>query len=41
MGQVPNDSGLSRKHILQQADESLKRLQIDYIDLYQIHASIP
>jgi aryl-alcohol dehydrogenase-like predicted oxidoreductase len=37
MGEGPNDSGLSRKHILQQADESLKRLQVDYIDLYQIH----
>ncbi len=38
MGDGPNDEGLSRKHILQQADESLKRLQLDYIDLYQIHA---
>jgi aryl-alcohol dehydrogenase-like predicted oxidoreductase len=37
MGEGPNDSGLSRKHILQQADESLNRLQLDYIDLYQIH----
>jgi aryl-alcohol dehydrogenase-like predicted oxidoreductase len=37
MGEGPNDSGLSRKHILQQADESLTRLQMDYIDLYQIH----
>lgn len=37
MGEGPNDSGLSRKHILQQADESLARLQMDYIDLYQIH----
>lgn len=37
MGPGPNDSGLSRKHILQQADESLTRLQMDYIDLYQIH----
>lgn len=37
MGQGPNDSGLSRKHILQQADESLRRLGTDYIDLYQIH----
>ncbi|HAW59751.1 MAG TPA: aldo/keto reductase [Bacteroidales bacterium] len=41
MGSGPNDSGLSRKHILQQADESLKRLQIDYIDLYQIHGFDP
>jgi len=37
MGKGPNDSGLSRKHILQQADESLVRLNMDYIDLYQIH----
>lgn len=37
MGAGPNNSGLSRKHILQQADESLKRLNMDYIDLYQIH----
>ena len=37
MGEGPNDMGLSRKHIMQQADESLKRLGLDYIDLYQIH----
>lgn len=37
MGTGPNNSGLSRKHILQQASESLTRLQMDYIDLYQIH----
>lgn len=37
MGPEPNNSGLSRKHILQQADESLSRLKMDYIDLYQIH----
>ena len=36
-GRWPNDSGLSRKHILQQAHESLARLNTDYIDLYQIH----
>jgi aryl-alcohol dehydrogenase-like predicted oxidoreductase len=37
MGEGPNNVGLSKKHILQQADESLKRLNMDYIDLYQIH----
>ena len=37
MGEGSNQSGLSRKHILQQADESLARLRTDYIDLYQIH----
>lgn len=41
MGAGPNQTGLTRKHILQQADESLKRLQIDYIDLYQIHGFDP
>jgi len=37
MGKGPNELGLSKKHILQQADESLSRLNMDYIDLYQIH----
>jgi aryl-alcohol dehydrogenase-like predicted oxidoreductase len=41
MGQGPNSSGLCRKHILQQADESLSRLKVDYIDLYQIHGFDP
>lgn len=41
MGKGPNDSGLSRKHILQQANASLERLNIDYIDLYQIHGFDP
>ena len=33
----PNDSGLSRKHIMDSVHGSLKRLQTDYIDLYQAH----
>ncbi len=37
MGEGPNDEGLSRAHILQAVEASLKRLQIDYIDLYQTH----
>ena len=37
MSENPNGSGLSRKHILHQIDESLRRLNMDYIDLYQIH----
>ncbi len=37
----PTGEGLSRKHILQACDESLRRLQLDYIDLYQIHYADP
>jgi len=37
MGQGQNESGLSRRHIMQQIRASLKRLQTDHVDLYQIH----
>jgi aryl-alcohol dehydrogenase-like predicted oxidoreductase len=37
MGGGPNDRGLSRKHVLDAIDASLKRLGTDYVDLYQIH----
>ena len=37
MGPGPNDRGLSRKHILAAIDASLRRLGMDYVDLYQIH----
>ena len=37
MGKGPNDRGLSRKHIMDAIDASLRRLGTDYIDLYQIH----
>lgn len=37
MGPGPNDTGLTRKHILWSIDESLRRLGTDYVDLYQIH----
>lgn len=37
MGEGPNDRGLSRKHIMEQCDASLKRLGADYIDIYYCH----
>jgi aryl-alcohol dehydrogenase-like predicted oxidoreductase len=36
-GSGPNDRGLSRKHIMESAHASLRRLQTDYLDLYQAH----
>ena len=41
MGSGANDVGLSRLHIIQAAEASLKRLGTDYIDLYQIHRNDP
>jgi len=40
-GKGQNDLGLSKKHIIQQVEASLKRLGTDYIDLYQIHTADP
>lgn len=41
MGDGPNDVGLSRKHIMAGVDASLRRLGVDYIDLYQVHCYDP
>jgi voltage-dependent potassium channel beta subunit len=41
MGEGPNDRGLSRKHIMEQCHRSLKRLGVDYVDLYQCHRPDP
>lgn len=38
MGEGPNDLGLSRRHLSRALDASLARLQVDHIDLYQMHA---
>jgi aryl-alcohol dehydrogenase (NADP+) len=41
MGEGPNERGLSRKHILDAIDASLRRLGVEYVDLYQIHRRDP
>lgn len=41
MSDERNDRGLSRKHIMASIDKSLKRLGVDYVDLYQIHRADP
>jgi voltage-dependent potassium channel beta subunit len=41
MGEGPNDRGLGRKHVMEQCERSLKRLGVDYVDLYQCHRPDP
>lgn len=41
MGDGPNDRGLSRKHIIEQCNASLRRLGVDYVDLYYCHRYDP
>jgi aryl-alcohol dehydrogenase-like predicted oxidoreductase len=37
MGDGPNDAGLSRHHLIAECENSLRRMNVDYIDLYQVH----
>src|SRR5438876_10888708 len=41
VGNGPNDEGPSRRHILKAAENSLRRLRTDYVDLYQAHMPAP
>jgi voltage-dependent potassium channel beta subunit len=41
MGDGPNDRGLSRKHVFEQVHASLKRLQMDYVDIFYCHRYDP
>ncbi|GAC1437986.1 MAG: aldo/keto reductase family protein [Chloroflexota bacterium] len=41
MGDRPNQTGLSRKHIMEECHASLRRLGVDYVDLYQCHRPDP
>ncbi|MCD1258294.1 aldo/keto reductase family protein [Paenibacillus athensensis] len=41
MGEGPNDRGLSRKHVFEQLHASLKRLQVDYVDIFYCHRYDP
>ena len=38
MGSGPNDAGLSRHHLIEALDASLRRMRLDHIDLYQVHS---
>lgn len=40
-GKLPNQKGLSRKHVMEACDAALKRLQVDYLDLYFCHRPDP
>lgn len=40
-GAGPNSGGLSRKHLMSSVNRSLRRLRVDFIDLYQVHVSDP